>query len=74
MHGNIDLSTPMIQESPIMLENFTYGEVTLPKFSNKLHENPMQYLKELENFFKLRMNHQRFNCEKFIVWKLHSMV
>jgi hypothetical protein len=55
MYNNIKSSTSVIQESPIRLENFTYGEVSLPKFSNKPHENPMQYLKELENFFKLRM-------------------
>ena len=55
VYSNIESSTSMIQESPIRLENFTYGEVSLPRFSNKPHENPMQYLKELENFFKLRM-------------------
>ena len=55
MYNNTEPNTSVIQESPIRLENFTYGEVSLPKFSNKPHENPMQYLKELENFFKLRM-------------------
>ena len=49
------MNTPLIQESPIRLENFTYGEVSLPQFGNKPQENPMQYLKELENFFKLRV-------------------
>jgi len=55
VYSNIESSTSVIQESQIRLENFTYGEVSLPRFSNKPHENPMQYLKELENVFKLRM-------------------
>ena len=47
--------TSMIQKTPIRVESFTFGELSLPKFGNKLHENPMQYIKELENFFRLRM-------------------
>ena len=37
------------------LQNFLVNEVNLPKFANKIHEQPLRFLKELEKFFVLRM-------------------
>ena len=33
MNDDVNLNVPMMQESPIRMENFTYSEVTLPKFN-----------------------------------------
>ena len=51
---------PMIYVSLIKLRNFRHtssfvlNDVTLPKFVSRQHENPLQYLKDLENIFSLR--------------------
>ncbi len=49
---NVDMS---VQEMHVrQTNNFVLSDVILPKFGNRQHENPLQYLKDLQNFFDLR--------------------
>ena len=49
---DVDMS---VQEIHVrQTSNFVLSDVILPKFGNRQHENPLQYLKDLQNFFDLR--------------------
>ena len=44
-----------VQEPILRANHFVFSDISLPKFGNKPTKSPLQYIKELENFFQLRM-------------------
>jgi hypothetical protein len=44
-----------VQEPILKTNHFVFSDISLPKFGNKQSENPLIYIKKLENFFQLRM-------------------